>query len=137
MGKVGLDTQDRLVERLRQSPLLTKLCNEAASALGDRDAKIAELERENSELRTQDDPAFTYAFVLRAREAEAQVAELTQKLERATGDAEVSRKLHAENVSTMDETRKRLKFMGKYTGELDVAIEEIRAFLDSGASQNG
>ena len=42
--------------------------------------RIAELEQENAELKTRDDPAFTYPFVLRARAAEAEVRTLREAL---------------------------------------------------------
>lgn len=41
-------------------------------------ARVEELERENRELRTQDDPAFTHAFKLRAEAAEARLSEVTR-----------------------------------------------------------
>lgn len=72
-----------LVERLRSPLAISGEYRDQAAA------RIEALEAENKELRMQDDPAFTYAFVLRARDAEAErdrlAAENARLLEALSG----------------------------------------------------
>lgn len=142
------DTQDTLIERLNRGALAymsdsgpvyagpTALEREAATALADRDAKIAELERERDYAVSEMKEARQYMRIEthHAEAAEAQVAELTQKLERATA-------LVAKFVRCNDEGPGLIDCIDndgeRYTSQfLSDTVREARA-LNSGASPNG
>lgn len=129
-----------------------------ATALADRDAKIAELEREIRVCCEARDKAGIFpaspseAITMLAEERDAlesQVAELTQKLERLVSAKALSgiRTLVAgwngENLPQPHIARHpstlgaRIETNCGAIYELDEAMQEARAFLNSGASQNG
>lgn len=71
---------------------------EAANArIAAIEAKLAEIRRNNSDLRTQDDPEFTYAFKVRPEAVDACVKELEAALELARS------RTHGEKMTTLVE----------------------------------
>lgn len=159
------DTQDTLIERLRQYEgrqfETTVCCNglrdEAATALADRDAKIAELqglfkiqsnahaEHIKALLSQHEYELGIYAGAgkeerARAEAAEAQVAELTQKLERAMEALQlaVNMVMSHEPGDSRAVSSEAVALAAVTCGcDDDACWQVIDRALNSGASQNG
>jgi hypothetical protein len=86
---------------------LLRDCRDALSALRE---KLAAVEGENKELRMQDDPCFTYAFVLRARDAEARAT--AAEAEVARRDAALQRIANPSTVAGMHEQDRAERLQG-------------------------